>query len=543
MNPFKVGNTAVVYPDKGTILVRVPPEIKDELGAKGLKKAFVQQGQDWLMVLPWQEDAIMLMKNMGIDIVLAAPLVKRNQVVIEGKYAPMAHQFYTAAFMSIYPRGYILNDPRTGKTGSVVVAMDYMQRHGKVQGAFLIISTLTTVRSVWEATIRESIPTARVVVVHGKDREKLVDEPADFYVTNYDSCRLSERAFVDAVKTGRIGAVVIDELTNVGNTQSKRFKAIDAICNRTGLERVYGLTGSPGEDPETVFGMCKMVNRTRLPCTTKTSWLDRTTMQVGFESFMRKPRPEAPYIIQKAMQPAVRFAKKDIMDLPPVVTQDRQCETTSVQKRLREEFRAESVALLESGEAITAVNGGVLLQKLMQVAQGFVMNKDKETTEIDHAPRSACIIDAIAETDRKVVVFSCYRKGISLRVEQIKKAGFTCAYIDGSVPDKERTDILRRFQYEDAPHVLVCHPTTTAYGVELSRADTIIFDGPPLLGGFIYAQALERLSSLKQEADKISVIRVMTFPEEKRFFNALDKGREMGQIINTLFESISKGEL
>ena len=113
MNPFKVGDAAVVYPDRGTILVRVPPEVKEGLSAKGLGKKFVQEGRDWLMVLPWHEDAIMLMKNMGIDIVLAAPLVRRNQVAIEGKYVPMAHQFYTAAFMSMYPRGYILNDPRT----------------------------------------------------------------------------------------------------------------------------------------------------------------------------------------------------------------------------------------------------------------------------------------------------------------------------------------------------------------------------------------------------------------------------------------------
>ena len=46
MNPFKVGDAAVVYPDRGTILVRVPPEVKEELSAKGLGKKFVQEGRD-----------------------------------------------------------------------------------------------------------------------------------------------------------------------------------------------------------------------------------------------------------------------------------------------------------------------------------------------------------------------------------------------------------------------------------------------------------------------------------------------------------------
>ena len=83
---------------------------------------------------------------------------------------------------------------------------------------------------------------------------------------------------------------------------------------------------------------------------------------------------------------------------------------------------------------------------------------------------------------------------------------------------------------------MICHPVTTAYGVELAAADTMVFNGPPPLGNFIYAQALERLSSAKQKASSISVIRVMSSPEEVKFFKALDKGQDMGNFINKLFE-------
>ena len=76
-----------------------------------------------------------------------------------------------------------------------------------------------------------------------------------------------------------------------------------------------------------------------------------------------------------------------------------------------------------------------------------------------------------------------------------------------------------------------------SYGVELSRSDTMIFDGPPMLGGFVYAQALERLSSAKQTADKISIIRVMASPEEKRGFRLLDEGKNFSDTVAALFES------
>lgn len=539
-----INNHTVIFEEQGMMVTQISdPVIRQR--ALGLPYAQFLEGEGGLLLvqLPYCEDSCMMLNNIGIDMTEAAPFMVADRPLIEGKYEAMKHQLFTAAFVCLNPRCYVLNDPRTGKTGSLILAMDYLQRNRFVTGGFLIITTVTTMPSVWHGGIKATLPSANVVIVNGKSREAVLAQPADFYVTNYDSIRLSRDAFTKAVREGRIGGCVIDEMTHIGNSSSQRHKTIDAVLNGTNMRYVIGVTGSPGENPETVFGMCRMVNRAKLPSTTKRGWLNLTTIQYGSEPYMKRMHPDAPRIIYEAMQPAVRFNKADILDLPPIVTQDRECALSAEQKRMREEFKAQAVALTESGETITAANGGVLYQKLMQVAQGFCMDNNGNPVSLQHDDRTKTIIEAINETSRKVVIFCCYKATIAQLAKELEAAGFTVGVVDGSVSGTARAEVLRAFQYDTDPRVIICHPTTTAYGVELAAADTMIFNGPPPLGGFIYAQALERLSSAKQTADKISIIRIMASPEEKRFFKSLDNGRDMGTFISTLFEDFSKGVL
>lgn len=497
--------------------------------------------RDGCYQLPMTMGVTRLLHNLGVKGALeTAPICYDNLPLVEGKYHPMKHQLLTAAFMTAYPRGHILSEPRLGKTSSVILATDYLQRIHAIVGGVLIITTVTTMHGVWKENILSALPNDRVQVAHGPKRVQALETPADYYITNYDSCRLSLDAFMSTIQDGRIGAIVIDEMTHVGNSTSQRHKAIFQMCNKSGVKYVWGLTGSPADNPEMVFGMCRCINPDALPCSTKTGWLTLTTYQYGPQPYMRALVHDAKETIHKAMQPAIRYVKKDILDLPPVTTQVRMVALSKAQAKYREELKAQATTLLESGERITAVNGGVLLGKLMQVAMGIVKVGDAEAVEFDHKERTQAVIEAIEETSRKVVIFCGYIAGIDMLVREIREAGYSCEKVDGSVTGQKRAQILRDFQSATDPRILVCHPTTTAMGVELSAADTIIFNGVPLTGGFVYAQSIERLSSTKQKADNINIIHIIATPEERRALEALQKGYDMGQQIAELFSALTK---
>lgn len=538
MNCQKVADNLVIFPDCQKLVARIdnPETQKVAVRLPGV----VRSADGLLFQFPWTTETCKLLQNMGFDSLPAMPFMQTNDRLVEGKYKPMRHQLLSAAFMILNPRGYNLAEPRLGKTSSTIIGADYMQRAGMITGGVLIITTLTTIHGVWKASVESTVPGALVEVVHGKNRAKSLEKVADFYITNYESCRLSEKDFIEAIQEKRIGAVVIDELTHVGNSGSQRHKAIYNICNKSGVKYVWGLTGSPADNPEMVYGMCRCVNQMALPCTTKAGWLDLTMWRYGPEPYMVKPSITAPRVIHKAMQPAIRFSKANILDLPPVTTQVRPCELSSEQKKRRDELKAEAVSILESGAVITAANGGVLLTKLMQVALGVVKDENGETHELAHKERIETVLEAIAETTRKVVIFCGYIAGIDMLVREIRAAGYTCEKVDGSVTGQKRSRILDDFQNDKDPRVLVCHPTTTAMGVELSAADTLIFNGVPLTGGFVYAQSIERLSSTKQKADNINIIHVISTPEERKALDTLRNGYDLGQRIANMFEDFAQ---
>lgn len=534
---LQVGKDLVAFPEKNAIVARATTEYqKNEIGRLALPCNAAGYYQ-----FPLCADAARFLHNLGFDGALeTAPFMFEKHPLVEGKYQPMKHQLLTAAFMTVYPRAHILSEPRLGKTSSVILACDYLQRRHEITGGVLVVTTVTTIHGVWKEGILQAFPDARVQIAHGPARERTLMEPADFYITNYDSCRLSLKAFMEAISAGRIGALVIDEMTHVGNSGSQRHKAIYQMAQA--LPHVWGLTGSPADNPEMVFGMCRVVNPTMLPCTTKSGWLTLTSVQYGPQPYMRGPSAGAGAIIHKAMQPAIRYVKKDILDLPPVTTQVRMCEMSPSQKAKRLDLKVDATTLLESGERITAANGGVLLTKLMQVAMGAVKDDDGVVQYLRHDERTEAMLEVIGETKQKVVIFCGYIAGIRMIVEEVRKAGYSCEFVDGSVTGRKRAEILEAFQNKTDPRVLVCHPTTTAMGVELSAADTIIFNGVPLTGGFIYAQSIERLSSAKQKAKSISIVHIISTPEERRALESLQKGYDLGQQIAGMFGEFAGGK-
>lgn len=498
-----------------------------------------------LVYLPIHDDTLKLLRNQGLNTDGMEPFYfQYTPPLVEGKYYAMAHQLTSAAFMSSRERCYNTSTMRTGKTASVVLATDYLQSVGKIQGAVLIVATVSNLTGVWQKTISETLPNKLSVVVHGgvgkADRVRRLKYPADYYIINYDGVKMVQDELVAMVRAGKISCVVVDELTHYGNTKSQRWKAMDKIVNGPcPVKYCWGLTGSPGGDSLAVYGFTKLINPTKVPCERYTTWQGLVQYRWGMAAWQWKDKPEAATIISKTMQPTIRFDKKDIMDLPPIVYQVRDCELTVEQNKAYKQMRDKMIALTDKGEIIEAVHKASMMHKLFQIALGSVISNG-QLLELDNKPRFNTILEIVKEASQKVVIFSPYTGAIDRLVKQLVEAKYTVNKVDGSVTGKRRAEIFQDFQEREDPHIIVCHPETTAFGVELAAADTMIFNGPPLSGGFIYEQALERLSSLKQKAKQISIVQVVATPEERKFFAGLDTGVKSSELINDLFASITR---
>jgi SNF2 family DNA or RNA helicase len=425
--------------------------------------------------------------------------------------------------------------------------LDYLRKVKGEAGAALIVAPLSVLDDTWLRTVKETLPWASAAVVHGpvERRRQILKAGHDYLIINYEGLHLLKAELMVMALERRLGFVVFDELTHYGNPDSRRWKAANAIVNESDTNknlRVWGLTGTPGGNSVAVFGYVKLVNPLEMEHRSQSSWRSFVQERYGLQAGEWRDRSDAQYSIYSVMQPAIRFTKEQVLEhLPPLMRVYRRVELSKPQAQAIAQLREEYQIKFKNGETLTIQQQSALVGKVFQLALGVAIG-DRGTFRLDSKPRIEEVLNIIKESDRKTVVFRAFTGALDDLLEQLRKAGVSVEKVDGSVGRTDRVRIFSDFQNKPEPRVLVAHPQTVAYGVELAAADQLIFDGPPLSGVQNYLQALERPMSAKQTADKVSVIQLSATDEERKFFENLEKRQSSAEMTADLFNFFLKGK-
>ncbi len=133
-------------------------------------------------------------------------------------------------------------------------------------------------------------------------------------------------------------------------------------------------------------------------------------------------------------------------------------------------------------------------------------------------------------------MFALFRSSISTIVAFLDKQGIKNEQIHGDVTPNKRGDIIKRFQTEPEPRVLVMQPQATAHGITLTAADTVVFYGP-LMSVEQYTQAIARADRKGQDSDKVRVIHIQSSPIEQKMFKALGSKVSDNHLLTEMFKS------
>jgi SNF2 family DNA or RNA helicase len=293
------------------------------------------------------------------------------------------------------------------------------------------------------------------------------------------------------------------------------------------------MTGTPAsQSPVDAYGLAKLVNPSGVPLFF-TGWRDMVMNKVTMYKWA--PKPNAKELVHEALQPAIRFTKEQCLDLPPVLTMTREVPLTPQQVKYYNMLK-EQMLVQAAGETISAVNAAASVSKLLQISCGAAYTDDREIVEFDSAPRLKVLEEILEETDRKVIIFAMFKSVIDAIYNHLLKRGITTEFINGTVTPSKRSDIIRRFQNEENPRVLVMQPQATAHGITLTRADTVVFYGP-LMSVEQYTQAIARADRKGQDSDKVTVIHIQGSPIEKKMFKALEEKVSDNYLITQMFEN------
>jgi len=426
-------------------------------------------------------------------------------------FTPFDHQKTTSEFLVNNRKAFCFNEQGTGKTASVIWAVDYLMQLGLVKRV-LVICPLSIMKSAWQQDLFKFAIHRTVSVAYGaaKKRKEIVNAGNEFVIINFDGVGIVKKEIMD----GGFDLVVVDEASAYKNNKTERWKDLRDLMKV--IKGLWMLTGTPAaQSPVDAFGLARLVNPTAVPLYVS-HFKDQVMYKVS--DFRWVPRPEAKTIVHKALQPAIRFEKKDCLDLPPVTFVDRDAPLTPQQlvyyKKLKQEMLIEA-----DGEEISAVNAAVKINKLLQISGGAVYTDTGEVLEFDVSSRLKVVHEVVDETSNKVLVFVPFTHTIELLEKYLTKHGITSEVINGSVSVNRRTDIVTHFQNNEQPKVLIIQPQAASHGLTLTAADTIIWYAP-CTSVETYLQANARIDRPGQ-VNAMTIVHLSGSQVERRMYSLL----------------------
>lgn len=442
--------------------------------------------------------------------------------------APFDHQVTTANFLSLHDRAFCFNDIGTGKTLSALWAADFLQLQGRVKKV-LIISTLSTIESVWASDIFRHFPGKTFALLYGSKAKRIkeLSRDVDFYIINHSGIRV---ILEELVVRSDIELLIVDEGSVYRNSSTDLYSALGPLAHISRKKKLWWLTGGPMPNaPSDVWAQARMVNPALVP-----KYFSRFRRQIEQKvtEYKWAPRPGWEQIVYASLRPVIRFQRDQCIDLPPLTEDTRICNMSPEQlvayNELKEKYRYE----LGQG-LITAVNEGVKLGKLLQIASGAVYDTERNVHFFPCAEKLALLDEVIFESGRKCIVATPYIHSIEMLEKHIAREN-TVRIVNGSVSPSKRHEIFQHFQEGDL-QVLLVHPKVMAHGLNLTRSSTICWWGP--FNSFdVYSQACLRITRPGQTKHQY-VRQLICSDVERQVYRRLRERRSMQGLLLDLLSS------
>jgi SNF2 family DNA or RNA helicase len=428
-----------------------------------------------------------------------------------GKHKPFEHQKATASFLSLRDKAFCFNEQGTGKTASVIWTADYLMTLGKIKRV-LVLCPLSIMKAAWQQDLFTFAMHRSCSVAHGDaaTRKKIISAGSEFVILNFDGLAIVK----DAVINGGFDLIVVDECTAYKNPQTNRWKVLRDISKQ--IPMLWMMTGTPAaQSPLDAFGLAKLVN---IDASGLYYGEFRCTVMRKITQFKWVPKATAAAVVHRVLQPAIRFERKDCLDLPDVTHVDREAPLTPQQRKYYTILK-NKLLIEAAGEEVSALNAAVKINKLLQISGGAVYADTGEVIEFDVSNRLNVVLEVIEEASQKVLVFVPFTHTIELLRAHLEKNKISCDVINGKVSVNQRTDIVARFQTRPDPQVLIIQPQAASHGLTLTAADTIIWYAPTT-SVETYLQANARINRPGQK-HPMTIVHVRGSEVEERLYSML----------------------
>ena len=383
--------------------------------------------------------------------------------------------------------GCLADDMGLGKTIQVLALLLLVKRHRVVPGPHLLVVPASLLAN-WKAEAARFAPSLRVLVAHpaATPREELArlapDALArhDVVVVSYGS--VHRFPWVAATSWG---LVALDEAQAVKNPAARQARAVKALPARLRL----ALTGTPVENRAAdLWSIFDFVNPGLLGSAKRFgAFLKRASTEVPATRAAGGEPPASPYAaLRELVRPYIlRRLKTDravIADLPEKTEVKAFCSLTRRQAALYEESveaLAREVASLDPADRMR--RRGLVLSYLLRLKQicnhpsQWLGDGAYDPAESGKLARLGEIAEVVASRQEKALVFTQFREMAAPLARFLAGPfGRPGLVLTGETRVKERAEIVRRFQEDEAIPFFVLSLKAGGTGLNLTAATHVV---------------------------------------------------------------------
>lgn len=352
-------------------------------------------------------------------------------------------------------------DMGLGKTVSVLTVLRDLAGDFEI-GRVLIVGPPRVIRQTWPEEIRswEHTRDFTFTVIDGtpKRRMERLTHATEIHLISHDLIPWLDDLIGDIHD---YDVVIIDESSRFKNQATKRWKAMRRIVQRARF--VVLLTGTPAPNGlHDLWSQIYLLDQGKRLGHNITAFRERWFEQNwGSQDYRAKDFADEK-IRERIEDICFTLREADYADLPPRIDNFIKIELPSDLMTQYKKFRKQYILELEDGEKIKAVSAAALTNKLLQLSNGVVYDKDRNE-KFFHKMKVDALEEIIEEANGQPV-FVAYN--FKTDVKAIKER-FPHAVVMGNNPKTIDDWNAGRIQ------LLVAHPKSAGHGLNLQHGGSI----------------------------------------------------------------------
>ena len=445
------------------------------------------------------------------------------------KYQPRSHQILGESWLMDKPRTALFWEMGLGKTSTTMTVLKRKLFEEFSLNKVLVIAPKTVAEDTWtrEAAKWDHLNDLRISPVLGtkKQRERAMEVDAEIYVINRENVQWLVENY--GAKWPFDG-LVIDELSSFKSTSAKRWRMLKRVAPLCSV--VWGLTGTPASNGYMdLFAEIFLIDNGEHLGKTLTAFRDKyftPGARKGHIVYEWRLKPGAKERIDAQLSTfCLSMKAEDWLDMPDCVTVPHFVHMDSAERKLYDRFKESKVLPLLDGKltdsfddadhAILGATAAALSGKLLQMANGAVYDDDGNVFHIHDRKVEALEEIVEAANGEPVLVYYNYKHDLDRIMKRVPQAE---VFGEG----KSTAETIRAWNAKEIP-VLLCHPASVAYGLNMQDGGHIIVWFGPTWSLELYQQANARL--LRQgQTEAVFIHHILTADTlDQRVIDALDR--------------------